>query len=72
MILRRRPPDADIVVLAVPSQTLRENLVDWAPVLPSKAVLVSLMKGVELGTLKRMSEVIEELAGRRSQTGSRS
>jgi len=54
---------ADVVVLAVPSQTLRENLVDWAPVLPGHAVLVSLMKGVELGSLKRMSEVIEELTG---------
>jgi glycerol-3-phosphate dehydrogenase (NAD(P)+) len=54
---------ADVVVLAVPSQTLRENLVEWAPVLPDQSVLVSLMKGVELGTLKRMSEVIEELTG---------
>ncbi|MGL5823251.1 MAG: NAD(P)H-dependent glycerol-3-phosphate dehydrogenase [Nocardioides sp.] len=52
---------ADVVVFAVPSQRLRENLIDWAPVLPREAVLVSLMKGVELGTLKRMSEVIEEI-----------
>ena len=54
---------ADLVVLAVPSQTLRENLDDWASVLAPDAVLVSLMKGVELGTLKRMSEVIAELTG---------
>ncbi len=54
---------AEVVVLAVPSQTLRGNLVEWAPVLPSDAVLVSLMKGVELGTLKRMSEVIAEVTG---------
>jgi glycerol-3-phosphate dehydrogenase (NAD(P)+) len=54
---------ADIVVLAVPSQTLRANLEDWAEALPSDAVLVSLMKGVELGTLKRMSEVIAEVTG---------
>jgi glycerol-3-phosphate dehydrogenase (NAD(P)+) len=52
---------ADIVVLATPSQTLRGNLVEWAPHLPESAVLVSLMKGVELGTLKRMSEVIAEI-----------
>jgi glycerol-3-phosphate dehydrogenase (NAD(P)+) len=55
--------DADVVVLAVPSQTLRENLTDWADALPTDAVLVSLMKGVELGTLKRMSEVIAEVTG---------
>jgi glycerol-3-phosphate dehydrogenase (NAD(P)+) len=54
---------ADIVVLAVPSQTLRANLEDWASVLAPDAVLVSLMKGVELGTLKRMSEVIAEVTG---------
>lgn len=54
---------AEFVVLAVPSQTLRENLAGWADLIPSDAVLVSLMKGVELGTLKRMSEVISEVTG---------
>ncbi|HET6861345.1 MAG TPA: NAD(P)H-dependent glycerol-3-phosphate dehydrogenase [Streptomyces sp.] len=53
---------ADFTVLAVPSQTLRANLAAWAPLLPADTVLVSLMKGVELGTAKRMSEVIEEVA----------
>ena len=55
--------DADIVVLAVPSQSLRENLTDWAPLLPGDATLLSLMKGIELGTTKRMSEVICEVTG---------
>lgn len=54
--------DADFAVLAIPSQTLRANLAAWAPLLPADAVLVSLMKGIELGTAKRMSEVIEEVA----------
>jgi glycerol-3-phosphate dehydrogenase (NAD(P)+) len=54
---------ADIVVLSVPSQTLRGNLAQWAPFVRSDATLVSLMKGVELGTGKRMSEVISEAAG---------
>jgi len=54
---------AEIVVLAVPSQTLRANLSDWADHVPDDAVLVSLMKGVELGSLKRMSEVIAEVTG---------
>jgi glycerol-3-phosphate dehydrogenase (NAD(P)+) len=53
---------ADIVVLAVPSQTLRDNLVAVAHAVPPTATLVSLMKGVELGTNKRMSEVIREVA----------
>ena len=54
---------ADMVVLATPSQTLRANLVQWAPYIEKDAVMVSLMKGVELGTLKRMSEVIAEVTG---------
>ncbi|MGW1883160.1 NAD(P)H-dependent glycerol-3-phosphate dehydrogenase [Streptomyces sp. NPDC001970] len=54
--------DADFTVLVVPSQTLRANLAEWAPKLSPDTVLVSLMKGVELGTAKRMSEVIEEVA----------
>ena len=54
--------DADFVVLAVPSQSLRDNLAMVADALPAHAVLVSLMKGVELGTTKRMSEVIREVA----------
>ncbi|MCX5584188.1 NAD(P)H-dependent glycerol-3-phosphate dehydrogenase [Streptomyces erythrochromogenes] len=53
---------ADFTVLAVPSQTLRDNLAAWAPLLAPDTVLVSLMKGIELGTAKRMSEVIEEVA----------
>ncbi|MFG2336017.1 NAD(P)H-dependent glycerol-3-phosphate dehydrogenase [Streptomyces yangpuensis] len=53
---------ADFTVLAVPSQTLRDNLAVWAPLLAPDTVLVSLMKGIELGTAKRMSEVIEEVA----------
>lgn len=58
---------ADIVVLAVPSQTLRTNLGDWGSVLPRGAAIVSLMKGVELGTTKRMSEVIAEVGGVESE-----
>ncbi|MBP2584970.1 MULTISPECIES: NAD(P)H-dependent glycerol-3-phosphate dehydrogenase [unclassified Streptomyces] len=54
--------DADFTVLVVPSQTLRGNLAAWAPMLAPDTVLVSLMKGVELGTAKRMSEVITEVA----------
>lgn len=54
---------ADFTVLAVPSQTLRANLAAWVPHLAPGTVLVSLMKGIELGTAMRMSEVIEDVAG---------
>ena len=55
--------DADIVVLAVPSQSLRDNLTEWSSLLPPDSTLLSLMKGIELGTTKRMSEVICEVTG---------
>ena len=51
---------ADIVFFAVPAQTLRACLTQWAPFLPPQALLVSLIKGIEHGSLKRMSEVIME------------
>jgi len=54
---------ADLVAFAVPAQTLRANLAGWAPLLPPQALLVSLMKGIEFGTSKRMSEVIAEATG---------
>jgi glycerol-3-phosphate dehydrogenase (NAD(P)+) len=52
---------ADLVVLAVTAQTLRECLTGWAPLVPAGALLVSLMKGIELGSSKRMSEVVLEV-----------
>ncbi|MCW2770346.1 MAG: glycerol-3-phosphate dehydrogenase [Aeromicrobium sp.] len=55
--------DAEVVVLAVPSQQLRSNLEAWSEHVPADAVMVSLMKGIELGTHQRMSEVIAEITG---------
>jgi len=54
---------ADLVIFAVPAQTLRPCLASWAPLIPPGALLVSLLKGIELGTCKRMSEVIMEVLG---------
>jgi glycerol-3-phosphate dehydrogenase (NAD(P)+) len=51
------------VLLAVPAQTMRSNLERWAPLLTDGATLVSLAKGIELGTLMRMSQVIVAVAG---------
>ena len=54
---------AEQVYLAVPSQSLRENLAEWKSQLPAGATLVSLMKGLEVGSGARMSEVIAEVTG---------
>ena len=54
---------ADMVAFAVPAQSLRTNLFEWAPLIPADALLVSLIKGIEHGTGARMSEVIREVLG---------
>ena len=54
---------AELVVLAVPAQTLRANLASWSGLLPAGALVVSLMKGIELGSCLRMSEVIAQVTG---------
>ena len=60
---------ADLVVLAVPAQTLRHHLGTWRDLLPAGAAFVSLMKGIELGTHERMSQVIADVTGP-ARTGS--
>jgi glycerol-3-phosphate dehydrogenase (NAD(P)+) len=54
---------ADLVVLAVPAQSLRLQLREWKPLVEDQATVVSLMKGLELDTDARMSEVISEELG---------
>ncbi len=51
---------ADLVAVAVPAQSARTTLAAFAPHVPEHAVVVSLMKGVELETDRRMSEVLAE------------
>jgi len=54
---------ADVVVFAVPSHGLRAVLAEARPHVGAEAAIVSLAKGIEQGTLRRMTEVIaEELA----------
>lgn len=48
------------VLLAVPSDTVRLNISRVAPHLTKNAVIISASKGLEIGSNKRMSEVIAE------------
>lgn len=54
---------ADVVVLAIPAQTLRQNLSDWGASIPRAAFILSLLKGIEVGSLERMSQVAAEVLG---------
>lgn len=51
------------VLLGVPAQTMRTNLEQWSGWVAQGATLVSLAKGIELGTLMRMSQVIVSVTG---------
>lgn len=55
--------DATQIYIAIPSQSLRDSLQKWRPLIPKQATLVSLMKGLEQDTGLRMSEVIIEVLG---------
>lgn len=51
---------AAIVIIAAPSHTVRATAAALAPLLAGGAVVVSAAKGLEIGTLKRMTEIIAE------------
>ena len=52
--------DADAVILAVPSSTMRQNISSVASYLNKSTIIISAAKGLEVGSNKRMSEVIAE------------
>lgn len=58
--LRQAFEYSNIYVLAVPAQTLRENLRAWKPLADSNATYVSTLKGIEVSSLSRMTEIIHE------------
>lgn len=50
-------------VLAIPSSQLRETLKQWKPRFSSNCLIISTLKGIEISTKLRMTEVIEEIVG---------
>lgn len=52
--------EAELVVMAVPSPFVRSTAKLVAPYFPKSATMVSVSKGIEEGTLKRLSEVLDE------------
>jgi glycerol-3-phosphate dehydrogenase (NAD(P)+) len=53
----------DLVIVAVPSAHVRDTMTELGPHIPSSADVLSVVKGLEHGTLMRMSEVIAEAGG---------
>jgi len=52
-----------IYVLAIPAQQLRVTLQEWKPFFASESIIVSTLKGIEISTQMRMTEVIEDVLG---------
>ena len=52
--------DAELAIIAVPSGTLRDNVVKVRDALGASTVVVSATKGLEVGTGKRISQMLEE------------
>ena len=53
----------DAIVLAIPAQSLRENLSGWVKNFPSDKPVISTLKGIEAETQLRMTEVVTEILG---------
>jgi glycerol-3-phosphate dehydrogenase (NAD(P)+) len=53
----------DAIVLAIPAQSLRENLSGWVNNFPSDKPVISTLKGIEADTQLRMTEVVTEILG---------
>ena len=55
--------EASLVLLAAPSHAARDLLTQMAPALSESAVIVSVSKGIEIETGKRISEIVKEVVG---------
>ena len=59
--LERAVGGAGIVLVVVPSHSFREVFVKTVPYLEVRAKVISAVKGIENGTLKTMSQIMEEI-----------
>jgi glycerol-3-phosphate dehydrogenase (NAD(P)+) len=54
---------SSIYILAIPAQQLRTTLQEWKPFFKSDSTIVSTLKGIEISSQMRMTEVIEDVLG---------
>lgn len=57
--------NTDVIIVCIPTRGLREAISQLAPLIPSSALIVSAIKGIENGTLLRPSQMIQQLIGQR-------
>jgi len=61
--------NATLVIFAAPSHAARELLTTLSPHLNESAIVVSVAKGIEIETGKRISEIFKEVAGAKDLSG---
>ena len=54
-----------IIVLAIPSQSIRKLLIENNSIFSNKKIIVTVSKGIEVDSLMTMSEVINDIYGKR-------
>lgn len=54
---------SEIYILAIPAQQLRPMLAEWKPLISHDAIVVSTLKGIEISTQMRMTEIIRQMWG---------
>jgi glycerol-3-phosphate dehydrogenase (NAD(P)+) len=54
---------SSIIVLAIPAQSLRAALIEWKPFFTTDVLIISTLKGIELTSDFRMTEVIVDVLG---------
>jgi len=54
---------SSIIVLAIPAQSLREALIQWKSFFKPDSLIISTLKGIELSSELRMTEVIVDVLG---------
>ena len=57
---------SSIIVLAIPAQNLRDALTEWKSLFAPNALVISTIKGIELSSELRMTEVISEVLEQRN------
>jgi glycerol-3-phosphate dehydrogenase (NAD(P)+) len=57
---------SSIIVFAIPAQSLRDALTEWKSLFGPNALVISTIKGIELSTELRMTEVISEVLDQRN------
>lgn len=61
--------DSKVIVIAIPSQVVREVVKRLPPMITPDVVIVSGVKGLEISTMKRISEVIGEYLPQETKVG---